>query len=59
MKIFKRTNGKVSFTGFKKASVVAVDLIIFENKQGENLELLFRDVKFTFRVATLKRESEL
>ena len=36
MKIFKRTNWRVSITDFRKASVVAVDLIVFENEGVEN-----------------------
>ena len=59
MKIFKRMNLRVSFTDFKKASVVTVDLIVFEHERVENQELLFPDVTFTFRAAALKRESKL
>ena len=36
MKIFKRMNWRVSFTDFRKASVVTVDLIVFENERVEN-----------------------
>ena len=50
-------NWRVSFTDFSKASVVTVDLIVFENERVENYELLFRDVTFTFRAAALKREN--
>ena len=52
-------NWRVSFTDFRNASVVTLDLIVFENERVENLKLLFRDVTFTFRVAALKRESKL
>ena len=52
-------NWRVSLTDFRNASVVTVVLINFENERVENLELLFRDVTFTFRAAALKRESKL